>query len=95
MEESVLHYAQNAKKLVIRYRLRPLEARYRKKGIGRGFHYRHSGNSLADSIKEDQARINTPTQAREIGTVLILWDVRSYVQIQSPLMIGVCHRFFR
>lgn len=95
MEETVLHYAQNAKEAGLSGIVcSPLEAAIVKKGLGEDFITVTPGIRLPDSIKDDQARITTPTQAREIGTDYIVVG-RPIIRAEDPVAAydRFCHDF--
>ena len=95
MEETVLHYAQNAKEAGLAGIVcSPLEAAIVKKGLGEDFITVTPGIRLPDSIKDDQARITTPAQAREIGTDYIVVG-RPIIRAENPVAAydRFCHDF--
>lgn len=73
LEETVLHYAENAKNAGLDGIVcSPLEAGIVKKRCGRDFLTITPGVRFADSGKDDQVRITTPEEAREIGSDYIV-----------------------
>ena len=73
IEETVLHYAENAKKAGLDGIVcSPLEAGSVKARLGRDFVTVTPGVRFADSAKDDQARITTPEKAKEIGSDYIV-----------------------
>ena len=73
VEETVLHYAENAKKAGLDGVVcSPLEAGSVKARCGKEFVTVTPGVRFADSAKDDQARITTPEKAKEIGSDYIV-----------------------
>ena len=73
MEETVAHYAQNAKTAGLDGVVcSPLEAALVKRTCGTQFLTVTPGIRFADDSKDDQVRITTPAKAKEIGTDFIV-----------------------
>ena len=73
MEETVAHYAQNAKAAGLDGVVcSPLEAALVKRTCGTEFLTVTPGIRFADDSKDDQVRITTPAKAKEIGTDFIV-----------------------
>ncbi len=73
MEETVVHYADNAKKAGLAGIVcSPLEAAMVKAKVGKDFITVTPGIRMADAAKDDQARFTTPAMAREIGSDYIV-----------------------
>jgi orotidine-5'-phosphate decarboxylase len=73
MEETVLHYAKNAKEAGLAGIVcSPLEAAAVKKGVGMDFVTVTPGIRLPEAAKDDQVRFTTPAQAKKIGTDFIV-----------------------
>ncbi|MBP5332051.1 MAG: orotidine-5'-phosphate decarboxylase [Lachnospiraceae bacterium] len=85
VEETVLHYAENAKKAGLDGVVcSPLEAGSVKARCGAGFVAVTPGVRFADSAKDDQARITTPEKAKEIGSDYIVVG-RPITQAEDPV----------
>ena len=85
VEETVLHYAENAKKAGLDgIVFSPLEAGAVKERLGKEFMTVTPGVRFADSAKDDQARITTPEKAREIGSDYIVVG-RPITQAEDPV----------
>ena len=85
VEETVLHYAENAKKARLDGVVcSPLEAGSVKARCGNEFVTVTPGVRFADSAKDDQARITTPEKAREIGSDYIVVG-RPITQADDPV----------
>lgn len=85
VEETVLHYAENAKKAGLDGVVcSPLEAGLVKERCGAGFMTVTPGVRFADSAKDDQARITTPEKAKEIGSDYIVVG-RPITQAEDPV----------
>ena len=85
VEETVLHYAENAKKAGLDGVVcSPLEAGSVKARCGTGFVAVTPGVRFADSAKDDQARITTPEKAKEIGSDYIVVG-RPITQAEDPV----------
>ena len=85
VEETVLHYAGNAKKAGLDGVVcSPLEAGIVKERCGKDFMTVTPGIRFADSAKDDQARITTPLKAREIGSDYIVVG-RPVTQADDPV----------
>ncbi|MBR4724357.1 MAG: orotidine-5'-phosphate decarboxylase [Lachnospiraceae bacterium] len=85
VEETVLHYAENAKKAGLDGIVcSPLEAGSVKARLGRDFVTVTPGVRFADSAKDDQARITTPEKAKEIGSDYIVVG-RPITQAEDPV----------
>ncbi len=85
VEETVMHYAENAKKAGLDGVVcSPLEAGSVKARCGSGFVTVTPGVRFADSAKDDQARITTPEKAREIGSDYIVVG-RPITQAEDPV----------
>jgi orotidine-5'-phosphate decarboxylase len=73
MEETILHYAHNAKEAGLDGVVcSPLEAELIKKELGGGFLTVTPGIRFPGEDKDDQVRITTPSQARKAGTDFIV-----------------------
>ena len=73
IDEVVMHYASNAKKAGLDGVVcSPLEAGKVHEVCGGGFYTVTPGIRFAGSAADDQARITTPTKAREIGSDYIV-----------------------
>ena len=73
MEETVLHYAMNAKKAGCRGVVcSPLEAGIVKEACGEDFLTVTPGIRFADDDKGDQKRVTTPAKAKELGSSYIV-----------------------
>jgi len=73
MEETVLHYAKNAKEAGLAGIVcSPLEAAAVKKGVGMDFITVTPGIRLPEAAKDDQVRFTTPAQAKQIGADYIV-----------------------
>lgn len=73
MEDTVLHYAQNAKNAGLAGVVcSPLEAAAVKNACGKEFLTVTPGIRFSDSAADDQARVMTPAKAREIGSDYIV-----------------------
>ncbi len=91
MEETVLHYAKNAKQAGLSGIVcSPLEAEIVKKFIGNSFITITPGIRLANAAKDDQVRITTPAQAKQIGTDFIVVG-RPITRAEDP--IAAYHTF--
>ena len=85
VEETVLHYAENAKKAGLDGVVcSPLEAGSVKARCGKEFVTVTPGVRFADSAKDDQARITTPEKAKEIGSDYIVVG-RPITQAEDPV----------
>ena len=85
VEETVLHYAENAKKAGLDGIVcSPLEAGSVKARLGSDFVTVTPGVRFADSAKDDQARITTPEKAKEIGSDYIVVG-RPITQAEDPV----------
>lgn len=85
MEETVIHYAQNAKAAGLDGVVcSPLEARLVKDACGEAFQAVTPGIRFADSAADDQARIMTPEKARLGGSDFIVVG-RPITQAQDPV----------
>lgn len=85
MEETILHYAQNAKAAGLDGVVcSPLEAAFIKKEVGSDFLTVTPGIRFPGDGKDDQVRITTPSQAREAGTDYIVIG-RPVTMAQDPL----------
>jgi len=85
VEETVLHYAENAQKAGLDGIVcSPLEAGAVKERLGKEFMTVTPGVRFADSAKDDQARITTPEKAREIGSDYIVVG-RPITQAEDPV----------
>ena len=85
VEETVLHYAENAKKAGLDGIVcSPLEAGAVKERLGKDFMTVTPGVRFADSAKDDQARITTPEKAKEIGSDYIVVG-RPITQAEDPV----------
>lgn len=85
MEETVLHYANNAQKAGLSGIVcSPLEAEIVKKTIGNNFVTITPGIRLANAMKDDQVRVSTPEQAKRIGTDFIVVG-RPITRAEDPL----------
>ena len=85
VEETVLHYAENARKAGLDGIVcSPLEAGSVKKALGKDFMTVTPGVRFADSAKDDQARITTPEKAKEIGSDYIVVG-RPITQAEDPV----------
>jgi orotidine-5'-phosphate decarboxylase len=82
MDETVLHYAQNARKAGLDGVVcSPLEARVVKARCGAEFLTVTPGIRFADGQKDDQARTMTPAEAREAGS--------DYIVVGRPIIAAV------
>ena len=73
MEETVLHYAMNAKKAGCQGVVcSPLEAGIVKEACGEDFLTVTPGIRFADDDKGDQKRVTTPAKAKELGSSYIV-----------------------
>jgi len=85
MEETVLHYAKNAKTAGLDGVVcSPLEARQVKAACGQGFLTVTPGIRFADSKADDQSRIATPANARGMGCDYIVVG-RPIIAAADPL----------
>ena len=85
VEETVMHYAENAKKAGLDGIVcSPLEAGSVKARCGKEFVTVTPGVRFADSAKDDQARITTPEKAKEIGSDYIVVG-RPITQAEDPV----------
>lgn len=85
MEETVRHYAQNARTAGLDGVVcSPLEAGIVKAACGNSFLTITPGIRFADSAADDQTRITTPSRAREIGTDYIVVG-RPITQAADPI----------
>ncbi len=85
IKETVMHYAQNAREAGLDGVVcSPLEAAAVKERCGKDFVTVTPGVRFADSAKDDQARIMTPAQAREIGSDYIVVG-RPITQAEDPV----------
>lgn len=85
MNETILHYAKNAKEAGLAGIVcSPLEAGMVKEALGQDFVTVTPGIRFADSAKDDQVRITTPARAREIGTDYIVVG-RPITQAEDPV----------
>ena len=85
IKETVMHYAQNASEAGLDGVVcSPLEAAAVKERCGKSFVTVTPGVRFADSAKDDQARIMTPAQAREIGSDYIVVG-RPITQAEDPV----------
>lgn len=85
LEETVMHYAQNAKNSGLDGIVcSPLEAGRVKERCGSGFITVTPGVRFADSGADDQVRITTPERARELGSDYIVVG-RPITQAQDPV----------
>ncbi|MCR5767967.1 MAG: orotidine-5'-phosphate decarboxylase [Lachnospiraceae bacterium] len=85
VEETVLHYAENAKKAGLDGIVcSPLEAGSVKARLGSDFVTVTPGVRFVDSAKDDQARITTPEKAKEIGSDYIVVG-RPITQAEDPV----------
>ncbi|MCF0111657.1 MAG: orotidine-5'-phosphate decarboxylase, partial [Erysipelotrichaceae bacterium] len=73
MEDTVKHYAQNARKAGLDGVVcSPLEAGYVKEVCGKDFYTVTPGIRFSDATKGDQVRVTTPAKAKEIGSQYIV-----------------------
>ncbi len=85
IKETVMHYAQNAREAGLDGVVcSPLEAAAVKERCGKNFVTVTPGVRFADSAKDDQARIMTPAQAKEIGSDYIVVG-RPITQASDPV----------
>lgn len=95
MEETVLHYARNAKAAGLDGVVcSPLEARAVHQACGAGFLAVTPGIRFPDSRADDQKRVTTPGMARELGADYIVVG-RPVTSAENPLeAYGRCVREF-
>ncbi|MGB4491921.1 MAG: orotidine-5'-phosphate decarboxylase [Halanaerobiales bacterium] len=87
LKETVLHYARNARKAGLDGVVcSPLEAGMIKADIGQDFITVTPGIRLKDSVQDDQVRITTPLEARELGSDYIVVG-RPITRAKDPLAI--------
>jgi len=85
IEETVLHYAMNAKKAGLDGVVcSPLEARQVKAACGKNFVTVTPGIRFADNAADDQSRVTTPANAREMGCDYIVVG-RPIIAADDPL----------
>ena len=85
LPETVMHYAENAKDAGLDGVVcSPLEAAIVKERCGKNFITVTPGVRFADSTKDDQRRIMTPAQAKEIGSDYIVVG-RPITQAEDPV----------
>jgi orotidine-5'-phosphate decarboxylase len=85
LPETVMHYAENAKNAGLDGVVcSPLEAAIVKERCGKNFITVTPGVRFADSAKDDQRRIMTPAQAKEIGSDYIVVG-RPITQAADPV----------
>ncbi|MDD4080324.1 MAG: orotidine-5'-phosphate decarboxylase [Eubacteriales bacterium] len=85
LEETVLHYAQNAKIAGLDGVVcSPLEAKGVHDALGRGFVTVTPGIRFADARKGDQQRVSTPAEARVLGSDYIVVG-RPVTQAEDPV----------
>lgn len=85
LPETVMHYAENAKDAGLDGVVcSPLEAAVVKERCGKSFLTITPGVRFADSAKDDQRRIMTPAQAKEIGSDFIVVG-RPITQAEDPV----------
>ena len=85
LPETVMHYAENAKDAGLDGVVcSPLEAAIVKERCGKNFITVTPGVRFADSAKDDQRRIMTPAQAKEIGSDYIVVG-RPITQAADPV----------
>lgn len=85
LPETVMHYAENAKNAGLDGVVcSPLEAKAVKERCGSSFVTVTPGVRFADSAKDDQRRIMTPAQAKEIGSDYIVVG-RPITQAEDPV----------
>ncbi|MGI5984730.1 MAG: orotidine-5'-phosphate decarboxylase [Clostridiales bacterium] len=85
LEETVLHYAQNAKGAGLDGIVcSPLESGMVKKHCGEAFLTITPGVRFADSKSDDQVRITTPSKARELGSDYIVVG-RPITEAEDPV----------
>ena len=85
LPETVMHYAENAKDAGLDGVVcSPLEAAVVKERCGKSFITVTPGVRFADSVKDDQRRIMTPAQAKEIGSDYIVVG-RPITQAPDPV----------
>lgn len=85
MNDTILHYALNAKKAGLHGIVcSPLEAGMVKEACGKDFITMTPGIRFADDAKGDQVRITTPAKAKEIGTDFIVVG-RSITAAKDPV----------
>lgn len=85
MNDTILQYAQNAKKAGLHGIVcSPLEAGMVKEACGKDFITMTPGIRFADDAKADQVRITTPAKAKEIGTDFIVVG-RSITAAKDPV----------
>lgn len=86
MADTVLHYAQNAKAAGLDGVVcSPLEARQVKSACGPDFLTVTPGIRYPSAVADDQARVTTPANAREIGTDFIVVG-RPITATQDPVL---------
>lgn len=87
LKETVLHYARNARKAGLDGVVcSPLEAGMIKEDIGQDFITVTPGIRLKESAIDDQVRITTPLEARELGSDYIVVG-RPITRAKDPLAI--------